>query len=71
MARALLYLDECVPVEVAVRMIADGYDVIAARDADMLHATDDDQLEFAVSRNRVLFTHDLEDFRAIARVGRF
>ena len=67
MAQAALYLDECVNVEVAVRLNAAGYDVISALEAGMLRASDKDQLGYAVLHGRALFTHDLRDFGRIAR----
>lgn len=62
-----LYLDENVDVEVAVRLRSDGYDVLTARDAEMLGRSDGDQLEFAASQRRVLFTHDIRTFRPLAQ----
>ncbi|HKZ50650.1 MAG TPA: DUF5615 family PIN-like protein, partial [Dehalococcoidia bacterium] len=60
-------LDENVDVEVAVRLRLDGYDVLTARDAGMLGRSDEEQLEFAASQRRALFTHDIRTFRPLAQ----
>ena len=68
------YLDENVNVLLAERLRADGYDVLTTRDAGRLGSDDDDQLLFAAREGRVLYTHNMKDFRRIAmewaRAGR-
>ena len=56
-----LYLDEDVNVLVAHLLQARGFDVITARDAGQLHATDAEQLAYAVSQARTLVTHNRTD----------
>lgn len=60
-----LYLDEDVSVLVAKLLRARGYDVLTTREAGNLHASDGEQLQFAVSQERVLMTHNREDFERL------
>lgn len=60
------YLDEDVHVTVAEIMRGHGYVVTTARDEEMLGASDSEQLAFAVSRERVLVTHNRVDFENLA-----
>ena len=55
-----IYFDENVYPLVAVLLRQDGYDVLTTQEAGRasLRKPDEDQLEFAVSQQRVLFTHD-------------
>lgn len=62
-----LYLDEDVNVLVADLLQARGYDVITARDAGQLHATDAEQLAYAVSQARTLVTHNRTDFEELVQ----
>jgi len=57
-----LYLDEMVPVSLAVVLRQYGYDVLAAKDADMLSKSDENQLAFAVSDSRTIITFNIKDF---------
>lgn len=69
-----LYLDEDVPFQLAARLKASGFDVQTARDAGQLGNSDDAQLEFASEAGRVLVTHNVRDYAALAdlwaRTGR-
>ena len=51
-----LYLDEDVNVLIADLLRAKGFDAITARDARQLHANDAEQLAYAVSQARTLFS---------------
>ncbi|MDX2098596.1 MAG: DUF5615 family PIN-like protein [Leptolyngbyaceae cyanobacterium bins.59] len=62
-----LYLDEDVNVLVADLLRARGFDVITARDAGQLHATDEEQLAYAVSQARTLTTHNRTDFEELVQ----
>ena len=65
-----LYLDEDVNVLVADLLKAKGFDAITAitaRDAGQLHATDAEQLAYAVSQARALVTHNRIDFEALVQ----
>ena len=55
-----LYLDEDVNVLVADLLQARGFDIITARDAGQLRATDAEQLAYAVSQARTLVTLIIE-----------
>jgi predicted nuclease of predicted toxin-antitoxin system len=59
-----LYLDEDVDVLVADLLRARGFDVLTTRDAGR-HATDAEQLAFAVAEQRALLTHNRADFEAL------
>src|SRR5690348_3836254 len=60
-----LYLDEDVDVLVADLLRARGFDVLTTRGAGRLHATDAEQLAFAVAKQRALLTHNRADFEAL------
>lgn len=62
-----LYLDEDVNVLVADLLQARGFDVITARDAGQLRATDAQQLAYAVSQARTLVTHNRTDFEELVQ----
>jgi predicted nuclease of predicted toxin-antitoxin system len=62
-----LYLDEDVNVLVADLLRGRGFDVITARDARQLHATDAEQLAYAVSQARTLVTHNRTDFEELVQ----
>jgi predicted nuclease of predicted toxin-antitoxin system len=62
-----LYLDEDVHVLVADLLNARGFDVLTARDAGKLQASDDEQLAYAISQERALVTHNRSDFEALVQ----
>lgn len=62
-----LYLDEDVNVLVADLLKARGFDAITARDARQLHATDAEQLMYAVSEERTLVTQNRTDFEKLVQ----
>ena len=62
-----LYLDEDVNVLIADLLQARGFDVMTVRDAGKLHATDAEQLAYAVSQARTLVTHNRADFEALVQ----
>jgi predicted nuclease of predicted toxin-antitoxin system len=57
-----LYLDEDVPEAVALALRLRGFDVLTTREADNKGLTDHQQLHFASSVGRVLFSHNVADF---------
>ncbi len=61
-----LYLDE--DVDILVADLVHGYGFIAetTRDAGNLQSTDAEQLEYAVSQQKTLLTHNRVDFEALA-----
>lgn len=61
-----LYLDESVPIVLAVVLRQHGIDCLTAREAGHLGATDEFHLSFAAGENRALFTHDTRDFLRLA-----
>ena len=62
-----LYLDEDVNVLIAELLQARGFDVITARNAEQLQATDAEQLAYAVSQARTLVTHNRTDFEELVQ----
>lgn len=60
-----LHTDEDVDVLVSDLLRARGFDVLTTRDAVNLHATDAEQLAFAVAEQRTLLTHNRADFEAL------
>jgi predicted nuclease of predicted toxin-antitoxin system len=61
-----LYLDEHVDLELADRLRADGFDILTTQEAGRRGAADEDQLAYATSLGRIIFTHDMKDFRPIS-----
>ncbi|MEP6888885.1 MAG: DUF5615 family PIN-like protein [Nitrospirales bacterium] len=43
-------------------LIQQGYDCQTTRDADLLGASDEDQLRYATKESRAIFTYDIKDF---------
>jgi uncharacterized protein with PIN domain len=62
------HLDESVSNAVAVGLRLRGFDVTLSKDAGLLGASDEDQLAYASSMNRLLVTHD-DDFLRLHSVG--
>lgn len=60
-----LYVDEDVSVLVAELVRARNYDVLTARDAGNLTASDEQQLAFAVQQQRTILTHNRGDFELL------
>ncbi len=57
-----LYLDENIPVAVSVALRLRGYDVLTVKDVGRKSLSDFEQLEYASSQNRVIFTFNVADF---------
>jgi hypothetical protein len=62
-----LYNDEDVSVLIAELIRARGFSVLTTLEAGNLGKSDAEQLEFAVSQERVLLTHNRVDFEVLAR----
>jgi len=60
-----LYLDEDVPEAIAKALRLRGYDVTTVREAGRKALTDIDQLNYASSENRVIFSFNVADFNKI------
>jgi uncharacterized protein DUF5615 len=65
MAAPPAYLDECIDRPVAEALRKWGFDVLTALEAGQAEKLDEDQLQFALSRGRVLITYDRFDFRRL------
>lgn len=63
------YADENVDKAVARGLRRRAVDILTAAEAGMLSRSDEEQLAYALSQGRVLFTQD-DDFLAIASQGR-
>lgn len=57
-----LYLDEMIPAVLAVVLRQYGYDVLTAKEADMLAKSDEEQLAFAASNRKAIITFNIKDF---------
>ena len=57
-----LYLDEMIPVSLAAVLRQYGYDVLAAKEANMFGKSDEEQLNFAVSNRMAIITFNIKDF---------
>lgn len=57
-----LYLDENVPEAISVELRLRGYDIKTVRDAGRKGTSDIEQLTYATSENRSLFTFNTSDF---------
>jgi len=62
-----LYLDEDVSSLVADPISGRCFDVVTTRAAGNLGNSDAAQLEYAISQNRTLLTHNRADFEALAQ----
>lgn len=60
-----LYLDENVPVAVSTALRLRGYDVLTVKDVGRKGLSDFEQLKYAFSQNRVIFTFNVADFYRI------
>lgn len=68
MASLRFYLDENVPVQVALQLKTRGIDAVTVRDLGLLGADDMNHLQEATKQGRVLCTHD-SDFLHLAASG--
>ena len=59
---AQLYFDEDVDARLSEALRRRGYDVETTVTADLLEASDEEQLAYAVSQQRVLVTHNIKHF---------
>lgn len=56
-----LYFDEDVSAGIVDNMRTRGFDVVSARDVEMLQKDDDEQMLYAVSQHRAIVTHNRID----------
>ncbi|MCP4623973.1 MAG: hypothetical protein GY850_10620 [bacterium] len=57
-----LYLDEDISPKVSVILRKKGVDAVSAHEADMLQASDEEQLIFAAAERRAMVTRNRDDF---------
>lgn len=62
-----LYLYEDVNILVAKLLKAKGFDALTVRDARKLQISDPEQLNYAVSQQRALVTHNGGDFEELVQ----
>lgn len=67
MAVIRLYLDEDVRPLLAAVLRDRGYDVLTTAEAGMIGRSDAEQLDFATSQGRVLFTHNVRDYMRLSQ----
>ena len=60
-----LYLDEDVHKKVATALRLKGYDAVSAHKVQKQSLTDHEQLDFAVSQGRAIFTFNSGDFNSL------
>ena len=60
-----LYLDEDVSAKIAANLRNRGFGVLHAVDAGMLSASDEEQLNKAISDQRTFLTHNKKHFRVL------
>lgn len=61
-----LYLDEDVDVLIADLLRARGFKATTTQEAGQLGSGDEDQLAYAVTQQKALFTHNRNDFERVA-----
>jgi len=62
---AKLYFDEDVSVLLGKILSGRGFDVLTARDADMLRNSDEEQLLFGTDHSRAVVTHNRRHFEKL------
>ncbi|MCR4318480.1 MAG: DUF5615 family PIN-like protein [Planctomycetes bacterium] len=62
-----LYLDEDVHKKIAVALRVLGYDVVSAHELKNWGLSDEEQIEFAISEQRAIFTFNVGDFDRLHR----
>ncbi|MDJ1172455.1 DUF5615 family PIN-like protein [Roseofilum sp. BLCC_M154] len=62
-----VYLDEDVDVLVGSLLISRGFQALTAQQAGQLGKTDVEQLEYAVSKQAAILTHNRRDFEKLAQ----
>ncbi|MDZ7289094.1 MAG: DUF5615 family PIN-like protein [candidate division KSB1 bacterium] len=70
MTKITLYLDADVRARLAKILRERGFDVICALEVGLQDAADEVQLDFAISQQRVLLTHNIGDFVTLDRTYR-
>ena len=68
MSKICCYTDENVARAVINGLRQRGVDVLSVPETNLLGASDEEQLEFALEQGRVIFTHD-DDFLRLAATG--
>lgn len=62
MAKTRIYLDEDVHKKIATALRLRGYDVISAHEVKKWGIRDKEQLDFAISQERAIFTFNVRDY---------
>ncbi len=57
-----LYFDENIPEAIAIALRLRGFDVLTVKEANLKGLTDKEQLIFASSTDRAIFTFNVVDF---------
>ena len=67
MADIKLYLDEMIPIDLALILKQFNHDVLSAKDAGMLGKTDLEQFAFAAAQGRAILTFNIGNFTKLHR----
>jgi hypothetical protein len=62
-----LYLDEDVYKKAAIELRRKGFDVVSAHEIGNRGLSDQDQLEYAISQKRTIFSFNVSDFTKLHR----
>ena len=57
-----IYLDENIDTHLAAALRSRGFDVVSTSEVGLLGKTDEEQLEYSASEQRVLVTFNIRDF---------
>ena len=68
LAAIKILLDEDVWTGLAVALREAGYDAVSVNEIDRKGSSDAEQIAFAVSEHRAIFTHNIRDFSLLAQV---
>ena len=62
------YLDEHIPPVYAMELEKRGFAVLLATQSDRREKSDEDQLTYAIEKQAVVITHNLDDFGRLAKL---
>ncbi len=60
-----LYFDEDISARIVDNLKNRGFNVVSARDMDMLHKDDESQITYSIAQKRAIVTHNRLDFEKL------